>query len=171
MSKQATAGISQRELARRWGVQHSYVQQLIKRGVIPTLKGTRGRLDPVAADAARSRSTQIGGGARARMTPAAPVRRKVRYTTDVEFRVLDRRCKACNALYSIALGVDLNSPDPVRFCSRSCALDVAAGKTREQIQTQLRAELRADGGWTETELASPTVFDFGPTDGMWNFHK
>jgi hypothetical protein len=155
----AKQGMSKRAYARHAGVDHALIVRLCKENRLPVLAD--GTLDAQVCDRVRTETTRARiSSRRARIMPE-PGRPS---------RILDRRCTGCNGLYSPALAIELRSPDFALFCSRECGLEVAAGKSRTEIQARLRAEFRA-GGWTEAELACDSIFDYSPSDGAWNFHK
>jgi hypothetical protein len=139
MTKQSTLGITQRELARRWNVRHSYVQKLIVKGVLPVMAD--GTLHQEECDRARARYT---------------IPRRRRYQPSNEPNV--RACAGCGGIFSNATAREANSPNPA-YCSDDCANDIAAGRSRAEIQRRIRKELAAIG-CSRKELADANIFDW-----------
>jgi hypothetical protein len=54
----------------------------------------------------------------------------------------------------------LDSPDPLRFCSRTCARDFARGKTTQQTRRELVQSMLENGGWTRQELIADGYEDW-----------
>ena len=121
-------GLSNREYAKHAGVSATYVQKMVAAGKIPCLPD--GSLDPAACDLARSRNTVMGRGQRR-------IRRNAR-----ELISSRSDCLACGDRYSVSVSRYYGTVNALRYCSKQCEADAAAGLTRKQIRGRISRESR-----------------------------
>lgn len=119
-------GVSIRAIARKWGVDASYVSRFLKRaGQAPLPDGS---YDHEAATAARERYTIIGKGQRTCERTQAHQRSIAKADP-----VTAPTCEGCGDHYVSEYSRNSDTPTPERFCSASCEQDTKDGYTPEEI--------------------------------------
>jgi|ERR1017187_5890895 hypothetical protein len=121
-------GLSRREYGRHAGISAAYVSALVADSKIPTLAD--GSLDAVACDLARSQNTVMGRGQRR-------IRRNAREPISSR-----SDCLACGDRYSVSVSRYYGTVNALRYCSKQCEADAAAGLTRKQIRGRISRESR-----------------------------
>jgi hypothetical protein len=126
-------GLTRRAYAEHAGVAVSYVQKMIKRGVVKMLPD--GSIDPAVADAGRAKSTRVGKGQRKFNRAQARRGNPAKALAGVPI------CEACDQPFNTQEARrNADNPAPKRFCDAYCALDHAEGYTPEQIRRRAEKE-------------------------------
>jgi|SRR5919109_1969717 hypothetical protein len=120
------ATMSQTEYAAHIKRSQQYVSKLVKEGKIPC--GSDGRIEPLAADAARERNTRTYLGEvrrlKAQRRTLASFEPKIDFCPVCEQRhrvIPQAKCKTCGGDYPPYYVARNGVPEPLSYCSRKCA--------------------------------------------------
>ncbi len=164
-----------REIARRWGVDPSYVSRFLKRAGIAA--GPDKLYDFKAATRAREQGTLVGSGIKRRLEPLELVEESVKTAapaTKVQIPWLPQRpgptnhCTACGSRYNI----EFNSTAPFVggdefYCTDECRAWHAAGWSKVQIRRELKSRYIGLGTFTKEEFVElgDRAYDWADENG------